>query len=92
MIFLARGGGEGGDEGDCELQHGQDRRSLWGWRENCAGAHAAGHHQVPFKSGSWEVFNLNISFNSFQVQESHREAEVILGKRSQPQSKRGRHP
>ena len=45
-----------------------------------------------FKSGSWEVFNLNISFNSFQVQESHREAQVILGKRSQPQSKRGRHP
>ena len=39
-----------------------------------------------------EVFNLNISFNSFQVQESHREAQVILGKRSQPQSKRGRHP
>ena len=36
----------GGDEGDCELQHSEDRGALRGRREDCEGAHTVGNYQV----------------------------------------------
>ena len=47
---MREGGGEeeGQNEGDGELQHGEDRGSLRGWRAHRQRTKAAGYHQVLF--------------------------------------------
>ena len=43
---LGGGEGQGEDEGDRELQHGEDCGSLRRWRAHRQRTQAAGHHQV----------------------------------------------